>query len=708
MATELFDPASIDAAVNDAFGVKPPKQQPLSKQQPAPLRTNNPGALMPGGKMAQYGSMEEGLQALDRNLQSYGKQGINTLAGVINKWSPGNAPGNTPQATQNYINHVAKVTGLKPDQPIDLSNPLVRLQLTAGITQFESGPGAIYGTPPRQAQTAKPPSLPPSMQPPPKEDANIPRVEVSGVSEESMRAAEKTPSQLTVEDLMKPEAIDAAVAEAFSTPPPPTKTEKAASAVGEKVRSFLRGSAALADTLYSPVPAVAGMVTYAGARAAGETEEQALARKATVVGTLEKPIGKAAGVTETPEYKAEVSQRLAEFISENVGKGADWISEKTGIPKGDVEYYLELGMTAAPFSRTGQRVGQAVRTEAGYAAEAALTGARAVTPQVIQRPIARAAEAIAPGVTQRPITPPITPPVTPSVTPRVEPQVPAFGSVGAAAVPDVVTIRQALQSATPEFQQMYGNMPLDKANKPVLMRDLEADSLPIPMRLTEGMATQDPVKISREQNLRGQQPELAYHINKLNEQLVENVPLIRERAAPDVYATKTIESSQALIDAYKALDDTRSAEISKAYKALEDAAGGEFPVDGVTLAQNAEAALAKKLKTDFLPSGIKNQLERFKNGEPMTFEAFEAMRTNLAAEIRKAERTGDGNAAMASSIVREALENLPLKGEAAALKPLADTARSLAKSRFDALKKIQPTKQQSMIRCQQTSILISL
>jgi hypothetical protein len=120
---------------------------------------------------------------------------------------------------------------------------------------------------------------------------------------------------------------------------------------------------------------------------------------------------------------------------------------------------------------------------------------------------------------------------------------------------------------------------------------------------------------------------------------------------------------------------------------LEDAAGGQFPVDGVALARNAEAALAKKLKTDFLPSAIKNQLERFKNGEPMTFEQFEAMRTNLAAEIRKAERTGDGNAAMASSIVRKALENLPLKGESAALKPLADTARSLAKSRFDALKK---------------------
>jgi len=230
-------------------------------------------------------------------------------------------------------------------------------------------------------------------------------------------------------------------------------------------------------------------------------------------------------------------------------------------------------------------------------------------------------------------------------------------------------------------------MPLDKVNTPVVLRHLEGDSLPIPVRLTEGQATGDVVKLSREQNLRGSQPEFAQRFNQQNQQLVDNVPLIREKAAPDVYATKTIESSQALIDSYKALDDARSTEISAAYKALEDAAGGQFPVDGVTLATNAERALAKTLKTDFLPTPIKNQLDRFKNGEPMTFEQFEAMRTNLAAEIRKAERSGDGNAAMAASIVREALEQLPLKGEAGNLKPLADKARTLAKARFDALKK---------------------
>jgi hypothetical protein len=254
-------------------------------------------------------------------------------------------------------------------------------------------------------------------------------------------------------------------------------------------------------------------------------------------------------------------------------------------------------------------------------------------------------------------------------------------------VPDATIVRQALQTATPEFQQLYGNMPLDKVNTPVVMRHLEGDALPIPVRLTEGQATGNVKLLSEEMNMRGQRPELAYRLNEQNQALVDNVPLIREKAAPDVYATKTIESSQALIDSYKALDDARSTEISAAYKALEDANGGQFPVDGVAIAKNAEAALAKKLKSDFLSPQIKTQLDRFKNGEPMTFEQFEAMRTNLATEMRRAAKASDGNAETAARTVREIMEQLPLKGEAAQLKPLADKARSLANARFNALKK---------------------
>lgn len=261
-------------------------------------------------------------------------------------------------------------------------------------------------------------------------------------------------------------------------------------------------------------------------------------------------------------------------------------------------------------------------------------------------------------------------------------------SAGAAVTPNETIIYQALTGSSPELQLALKDIPVTKTNLLILQRHIEADSLPVPVRLTEGQATGDIVKLSNEQNRRGQEPALAQRFNEQNNQLVENLGAIRETAAPDVYGTKTIENSQSIIDFYKKIDDAKNTDIRTAYKALEDANGGQFPVDGKTFAINAEAMLSKKLKTEFLPSSIRSQLERFKAGEQMTFEQFEAMRTNLAAEIRKAERSGDGNAAMASSLVRQALEDLPMpEGAAANLKAIADNARNLAKQRFDMLRK---------------------
>jgi len=282
-----------------------------------------------------------------------------------------------------------------------------------------------------------------------------------------------------------------------------------------------------------------------------------------------------------------------------------------------------------------------------------------------------------------------------SVTPvPAEPQVAPYARIseghknaGAAATTDPTMIRAALETATPEFKQLYGNMPLDKVNTPTVLRHLEGDSLPIPIRLTKGQASGDLVQISREQNVRGRNPEIAYQLQNQNQGLVDNIPAIRERVAPDVYSPKTIDSSTAIMDSYRKLDQDRSTQISQAYKALEDANGGMFPVDGMQLAKNADALLAKKLKTNFVPPEIAADLKRFREGEPMTFEQFEALRTNLAAEIRKAERSGDGNRSAASSLIRQAMEELPLTGEAEALKPIADQARKLSRERFQALEK---------------------
>jgi hypothetical protein len=482
-------------------------------------------------------------------------------------------------------------------------------------------------------------------------------------------------------------------------------------------------TASLADvTIGGIIPGVAGPVTYAAGRMFGQTPEEAAAAEKSVVETLDKPFGKTFGVSETGAYKGELSREVMDFIGANIGKGAKYISEKTGIPESDIANMMGTSLVGvAPLA------GKAVKPVAGaagevlYAATEPLVRDKTVLAQrpkieptlppqpldVNLRPVevtmpgqmsakmladtqaafAKRQEAAAAAKAAMP--PPAATPTAVALPAAAGPGAGATpGSVGAAGVPTITTIQQALVGATPELKAVLSGIPFEQTNVPTFMRHIEADSLPVPVRLTEGQATGDIVKLSNEQNRRGRDPELAQRFNEQNGLLIENLNEIRGNAAPDAYGTKIIENSQGIIDAYKTIDTARSEKITAAYKALEDANGGQFPIDGITLAKNAETMLGKKLKTEFLSPSIKSQLERFKSGEPMTFENFEAMRTNLAAEIRKAERSGDGNAAMASSIVREALEQLPLTGQAAGkLKPLADTARGLAKERFDMLKK---------------------
>lgn len=200
-------------------------------------------------------------------------------------------------------------------------------------------------------------------------------------------------------DLMSSQAVDAFAAQAYGQPPKK-------GAVASKVTSFLRGSAALADTLLGVVPGVAGMATYAGARATGQTPEQAAQTQARVTGALERPVGRAFGVTETPEYKGEASQRLTEYIGQNISKGADWISKQTGMPKAEVEYYINLFGTAAPFSQTVRReaglAGQAVKQAGGKVVEAAAQ----VTPAPVRTAVRATTEAVFPGTTRAPARPP--------------------------------------------------------------------------------------------------------------------------------------------------------------------------------------------------------------------------------------------------------------------------------------------------------------
>ena len=135
--------------------------------------------------------------------------------------------------------------------------------------------------------------------------------------------------------------------------------------------------------------------------------------------------------------------------------------------------------------------------------------------------------------------------------------------------------------------------------------------------------------------------------------------------------------------------EIRKSAISDAYKALTDANGGQFPIDIQTLDSGIKSELSKNLKTNHLPTSIASDLGDFYKNP--TFEAYEALRTNLANVMRS---NADGNAKGAAYIVRDELEKLPVFGEknaafdpqAAQLKQLADQARSLVRNRAEILK----------------------
>ena len=252
----------------------------------------------------------------------------------------------------------------------------------------------------------------------------------------------------------------------------------------------------------------------------------------------------------------------------------------------------------------------------------------------------------------------------------------------AAAAPRLGQTSPEIRQAIVQAAQKTGGA----VNPDALVRHVEADTLPVPVRLTEGQALQDPVRISAEQNMRGQaNGALAERFNQQNGHLIQNVQAIRDEVGPDVFTTNPVEHGDTLIKAYQDKDAALRADITAKYKALADANGGDLPLDGKTFVDSAQAALKKQMKAPFLPPGVQSTLSELGSG-PMTFENFENLRTTLAAEGRKAARAGDGNAEGAINIVRDQLENVPVSGQTAAVKGLADQARSAAKARFDALR----------------------
>jgi hypothetical protein len=135
-----------------------------------------------------------------------------------------------------------------------------------------------------------------------------------------------------------------------------------------------RSAASLADvTVGGVLPAAAQMIGYPLARL-GRSPEEAQAATQMMVSAADKPFGKMAGVTETPEYQGEAGRQLLDFIGENFQKGAKFIADKTGLPVADVENYMGTLSLAAP--AVARPVARTVQELAAPTMERAVIGAK--------------------------------------------------------------------------------------------------------------------------------------------------------------------------------------------------------------------------------------------------------------------------------------------------------------------------------------------
>ena len=278
----------------------------------------------------------------------------------------------------------------------------------------------------------------------------------------------------------------------------------------------------------------------------------------------------------------------------------------------------------------------------------------------------------------------------PAVVP-VAPTAKGMQSGGAAAVAHETAVNAALAEASPEIKALSAGVPAS-AITPQDLKALEIHNkfAKVGLTPTEGQATQNVAKLSDEYNQRAKpgNEALLEKFTQRDPALINAMNDIKERHAPNAFSPDQESRANAILEDIKVNHvDVDTQNINNAYKALNDANGGKFPVDMKKASENALSRIADEDRLDNIPPTIKRKLDDYLSGKSEgNFNRFQNLSTDIAAETRKAQRAGDGVTAHVLSTIRDALEELPMQGEAATkFKPLADQARALFKNQKDLL-----------------------
>jgi hypothetical protein len=227
----------------------------------------------------------------------------------------------------------------------------------------------------------------------------------------------------------------------------------------------------------------------------------------------------------------------------------------------------------------------------------------------------------------------------------------------------------------------------------VMTNRADASALPVPINLTRGQATRDPMQFAWEQRVAGQQgagEQLTALLKEQNRALIENLNVLGAKNAPS-----TFDASQKLIQHIDEVNNALRERISAAYGAVRDSAGRpalmsteEFTKQSKNLLTEGRPELASLVSlADYLPETVAKQYNDILSGKlPLTVDTAQFLDRAWGGVQRG---TQDSTIKTAIGHLRTALNQAPVSDALGAESMAAyQTAKQLAKQRFDLIRDI--------------------
>lgn len=441
---------------------------------------------------------------------------------------------------------------------------------------------------------------------------------------------------------------------------------------------FGHSVAGLADTVLGMPGQVAQQADYAVRRAFQQSPEQAQAASTRDFGASTRPIGNAFGVTNTAGYQGEATQQAGAAIGEKMNQGVNAVAKATGLPAQDVSNMAQSAAALVP-GAAGAVVRRAAPIIGEAAAETAANDMARPEPNIPAWQQAKATYGPQPGAN----------PAGAAAAGGMR------GSMGAAGTSYA---EQARAEGVPDaiVNKIAAGERNGTLNPTAAERHIEAGSLGID--LTEGQATGDVNLLSKEKNMRGQNPEFAERFNEQNRQLSDKLTELRDQVSPNVNVPSGAPTGQALIDAYKEMDAPIQQHISDLYAQARGADGAPALVNS----SPQMADFASKIgptRFNALPANVQQIFRDASSNQvslPAGFEvngsSFRPMNVGDLMDIDKtlsgAMRSAtDGSVRHDIGALRDSIVNSQLDPSAAGADAFSayKTAQATARARFQAM-----------------------